>query len=176
MSYRLDEVIDFLFDDNEVNPDFWNIFYDLFLSESDWVNIKLELPDFSLYGEDYPAKTFIFSKDFKKEIDDYCEGKCTYHYDVSLRDKTNDDCYKVVVSMYNGEIEDIDVEYSGKFKKPDCCENKCIVSVNAKCDDTFSYKEGDKEWKEASPSLLKLGNEDYIEFKYCKNYGKIHFE
>lgn len=67
MSYRLDEVIDFLFDDNEVNPDFWNIFYDLFLSESDWVNIKLELPDFSLYGEDYPAKHLFLVKILKKK-------------------------------------------------------------------------------------------------------------
>lgn len=175
MSYRLDEVIDFLFEDNQINPDFWNVCYNLFLSESDWVDIKLELPDFSLHGEDYPAKTFIFKKDVKKEMDDYCEGKCTYHYDISLRDKTNDDCYNVIVNMYNGEMEDIDVEYSGKFKKPDCCSNKKIVSVNAKCDDTFSYKEDGKDWIESSPSNLKIGSEDYIEFKYCKNCGKIHF-
>ncbi|EPP7233783.1 hypothetical protein ACTOJ1_000690 [Shigella flexneri] len=176
MSYRLDEVIDFLFDEDRLNPDFEDELYRLFLDENEWVDYKLELPEFEFLGKVYPAKTFVFSREFEKEMDDYCEGKCTYYYGILLKDKLNNDCYDVTVNMYNGDPQWIEVEYKGKFKKPDCCENKCIVSVNAKCDDTFSYKEGDKEWKEASPSLLKLGNEDYIEFKYCKNCGKIHFE
>lgn len=176
MSYRLDEITGFLFNDEMLNPDFESVLYDLFLSREDWVDLKLELPDFKFEGQNFPAQIFVFRKDFiENKMDECYEGKSFYHYKISLMDKTNNDCYEAIVNLYNGDPTDIEIEYKGKSKKADCCNNKCIIFVNAKCDDTFSYKEDNKDWKESSPSQLKLGSEDYIEFKYCKNCSKIQF-
>lgn len=115
MSYRLDEVIDFLCDENRLNPDFEGELYKLFLDEADQEDLKFELPEFEFLGKVYPAKTFVFSKEFEKEMDDYCEGKCTYYYGILLKDKSNDDYYDVTVNMCNDNLQWIEVEYKGKF-------------------------------------------------------------
>lgn len=177
MSYRLDEIKDYLIeDDGCFNGDFEDELYDLFSSE--WgEKVTLSLPEFELNGVKYPAKVFNLEKSAKKELDDYCEGKTSYHYDIEILDVDTLAQYNVCTSYCNDERESIYIEYMGlkaPVSKSACCENPKFVSVSGKCSDMFSYRDGE-DWKDGSPSELKLGSCDYIEFTYCKSCGKIKF-
>ena len=184
MTYRLNEIKDFLVDKNgNLNEDFFDELYDLFCSE--WSGQEtLSLPNFELDGKMYPNKVFSFSKTSKKVLDDYCEGKTQYHYDIKLIDNETGDMHEVCTSYYNDDLESVDIEYIEK-KQPtklnsvvlkECCENMVLVNVSAKCNDMFSYKKENEDWKEASPSELNLGKSDYVEFTFCQSCGKIHFK
>lgn len=184
MTYRLDEIKEFLIDeDGSINEDFYDELYDLFCSQ--WGGKEtLSLPEFELNGKTYPKKVFNFTKTAEKVLDDYCEGKTQYHYDIKLVDDETGDTYEVYTSYYNDDLEGVSIEYI-KTKKPkkingkvieDCCENMQLVSVSAKCNDMFSYKKDNNDWKEASPSELNLGKSDYVQFTFCQSCGKIHFK
>lgn len=186
MSYRLDEIKDYLFDDEgnfnsdleeDVYDELWEIFCSAYGSRE-----TLEMPEFEHNGKVYPAKTFNFSKNGEEVMDDYCEGKTQYHYNIKLVDEDTGDRYQIFTHYFNDDMTGISlVRFEPKRVNgviiEECCNNMKIVSVSAKCNDTFSYKEEKTtNWKEGSPSDLKLGNSDYVEFIFCKSCGKIHFK
>lgn len=185
MSYRLDQIEGYLFDNEgsfnaDLDEDVRDQLWDIFCSEDGWSE-TLELPDFEYNGKTYPAKTFNFSKTATEVMDDYCEGKAQYHYNIKLVDDDTGDQYQIFTHYYNDERTGISINYSAprKFNGKiieECCNSMKLVSVSAKCNDTFSYKEENAtNWKQSSPYELKLGNSDYVEFTFCKNCGKIHF-
>lgn len=188
MSYRLDEIQGFLLDtDNHINADLddelyetvWDIFCSCYGGKE-----TLELPEFEYNGKVYPAKTFNFTKKGEEILDDYCEGKTQYHYNIKLTDNDTGDEYQIFTDYYNDDLRGISITYTEPRKVKikgevieQCCDNMKIVSVSGKCNDTFSYKSiNDKNWKKGSPYELKLGDTDYIEFTFCKSCGKIHFK
>lgn len=182
MTYRLDEIKNFLVDEyGNLNEDFYDELYDIFCSK--WGGSEtLELPEFDWEGKTYPAKTFSFTKKAKEVLDDYCEGKTQYHYDITLVDNETGDKYEVCTSYFNDDMEGIDIEYIAskpkkeKTVKKNCCKQMKLVSVSGKCNDMFSYQKEDGQWEEGSPSELNLGNSDYVEFTFCQSCGKIHFK
>lgn len=183
MTYRLDEIKDFLIDENGYfQEDMADELYDLFCSE--WTSSSvLVIPEFTLNNIKYAAKTFNFSRKSKKVLDDYCEGKTEYHYDIKLLDNNSGEQYQIVTSYFNDDRTNIDLSYlvpkNNKKEKSviACCDSMKLVSITGKCSDTFAYKEKkDTQWKESSPSELNLGSSDYIEFTYCKTCSKIHFK
>lgn len=183
MTYRLDEIKDFLMNEDEgLNEDLYDKLYDLFCSE--WSSqVTLSLPEFKINEKTYSEKTFKFTREAKKVLDDYCEGKTEYHYEVKLTDQITGDKYKVYTYYYNDDMTGMEIVYLKPKKEKSktdinkCCDNVNLISISGKCNDMFSYKNmNDDKWKEGSPFELNLGNSDYIEFTYCKSCSKIHFK
>lgn len=178
MTYSFAEIIDYLIQDDSFNEDYYDDLYDLCSSE--WgSHASIELNDFEWNGKKYEGKTFNFNKKAKKVLDDYCEGKTQYHYNIKLEDLETKECYEIICSHYNDEMTGVEIISLGKKKvkdKKDCCDKKDLVSISGKCNDLFSYKNQDEDWKAGSPRDLNLGKSDYIEFTYCRSCGKIHFK
>lgn len=56
----------------------------------------------------------------------------------------------------------------------ECCENKRIASVNAKCSDMCYIEFPDGTDSETYvPCDIGIGGGDYIRFNYCMSCGKI---
>jgi hypothetical protein len=55
-----------------------------------------------------------------------------------------------------------------------CCEKPEMIGVSAKCSDLCHviYPDG-TEHQGYVPSGINIGGDDYIDFDYCKNCGKM---
>lgn len=55
----------------------------------------------------------------------------------------------------------------------DSCGSARIVDVGAKCRDLFDASIGEKDYSGYVPDDLGIGGDDYVEFGYCLDCGKI---
>lgn len=62
--------------------------------------------------------TFNYVRTVKKNIDDYHEGKCEYHYDIQVIDRDTSDAYDIVCACYNDEFVGFEIEYTGVKNVP----------------------------------------------------------
>jgi hypothetical protein len=62
-------------------------------------------------------------------------------------------------------------------KMEKCCNNPKMMCVSAKCSDQFNceYPNG-TEHEGCVPDNIGIGSDDYVEFEYCVNCGKIQGE
>lgn len=56
-----------------------------------------------------------------------------------------------------------------------CCYNRNIVSVSAKCNDLFDIllQDGKLDTKHGVPYKANIGGGDYISFSFCANCGQM---
>lgn len=173
MTFRLDEVIG-----NTDNVDYDEIADRLGVDESDMYDLlccQYNTGD-SLQIGDYK---FEYKRTVKKHIEDYCEGKCSYYYDITVTDKNTGDAYNIICSHYNDEITGIEVEYIGNKKSQEkaktCCTTPNLVTVKASDIGKVDIEMASNNY-DIVPGFLRIGSANNLEFKYCFNCGKMHLD
>lgn len=185
MLFRLDEVQTALFEKSRFNDiEFkdvsgvdWEDFYELFMCSYNSSG-TINFPEIVINGTVYPPYTFEYSRTATKVMDDYCEGKCQYHYDITVVDLSTKDTYEITTYRYNDDVTDIDIEYKPKKDKiaNTCCEYPNLISIVAKCSDRVKVTENGNTVDGYIPAHIRVGHDDYIDFTYCSHCGKIHFK
>lgn len=173
MSYKLNEIMDYLIEDDCFNENLELELYDLFCSKYK-TGTSITIPAFTFEGKDYPLKTFNFKRKFKEVSDDYCEGKYSYHYEIKLIDEDNEDVYDVYTEYYNGEWQSVEVNLLEPKKKKTfkpCCNKQKIISITGNSEDLeIVYEENNKEisLKEAG-----IGKNIALELYFCLSCRKM---
>lgn len=108
MSYKLNEIIGYLIEDEYFIKHLESELYDLFCGQYS-KQCSITIPEFEFEGKKYPLKTFNFKRKFKEVSDDYCERKYSHHYEIKLTDKNNGDVYEIYTDCYNGEWESVEI-------------------------------------------------------------------
>lgn len=173
MSYKLDEIIDYLVEDECFVEHLYSQLYDLFCCEYT-TECSITIPEFEFEGKNYPLKTFNFKRKFKEVSDDYCEGKYSHHYEIKLTDKDNGDIYEVYTDCYNGEWRSVEVELLESKKKKTfnpCCEEQKIISVKSTSDDLEIINE--ENMQEVSLKEAGIGVNNSLELYFCLSCRKM---